>query len=58
MSQICEELGIPDINDVYVSKTDIKKAILDHHYVDLKADLGKSTKLESIKDEDFTSVQE
>jgi hypothetical protein len=58
VSQICEELGIPDINDVYVSKTDIKKAILDHHYVDLKAELGKSTKLESIKDEDFTSVQE
>jgi hypothetical protein len=57
VSRICTELKIPDINVTYVSKADIRKAVMDHHYKDLKAELSKSTKLEAIQEEDFTSVQ-
>ena len=56
-SKICEEIGIKDINDFYMSKTEIRDAINNHHYQDVKKELEKSVKLESIKHEDFTTVQ-
>ena len=56
---ICEELGIPDLNDVTLTKATIKNAIFEHHYSDMKEALRKETgKLEPIKDEDFSKVQE
>ena len=59
VTDICNQLGIPDLNDVHVSKQEIKAAINDHHYKDLKEQLGKSTgKLEKIKDDDFSDIQE
>ena len=43
---------------MYVSKSDIKQALFNHQYCDLKSELEKSSKLEAIKHEDFTSVQD
>ena len=42
VTDICNQLGIPDLNNVHVSKEEIKAAIIDHHYNDLKERLGKS----------------
>ena len=54
---ICNELGIPDINDVAISKGKIKKAIFEHHYNDMMTEISKSTgKLEPIKNDNFKKV--
>ena len=50
-------IGIPDINDNFVSTKDIKEAISGHHYADMKGELEKSSKLEDIKHEDFRKQQ-
>ena len=31
VSQICSEIGIPDVNDVLVTKADVKQAKWEHH---------------------------
>ena len=36
VTEICNEIGIPDVNDEVVSKTDIKTAIVNHHMNDMK----------------------
>ena len=52
VTDICNQVGIPDLNNVIVSKEETKAAIIDHHYKDLKEQLGKSTgKLEKIIDD-------
>ena len=59
VTDICNQFGIQDLNNVHVSKEEIKEAIIDHHYNDLKEQLGKSNgKLEKIKDDDDTRVFE
>ena len=58
VTEICKTIGIPDVNDVDVCKSAIKKAIWDHHYVDMKKELDGSKKLEPIKDDDFHKVQD
>ena len=58
VSQICREIGIPDVNDVCVNKEEIKTAIWNHHYADMKKELNNSKKLMDIRDEDFSEVQE
>ena len=56
---ICKELGIPDMNEVAVSKVTIKNAIFKHHYDDMTTEMRKSTgKLEPIKNDDFRKVQD
>ena len=58
VTDICNQVGIPDLNNVIVSKEETKAAIIDHHYKDLKEQLGKSTgKLEKIKDDYFSEIQ-
>ena len=54
---ICSEVGISDINNTEVTKEEIKDAIKNHHYKDMKAELDKSKKLSDIKHEDFSKVQ-
>ena len=39
VAQICEELQISNINDVSLTKAEIKRAISDHHYKDVKKEL-------------------
>ena len=58
VKQICEELEIPDINNVCLTKAEIKRAISENHYKDVKKELDKSTKMEHVKGEDFYKVQE
>ena len=58
VTQICEVIGIPDVNHVNIPKKTIISAIERNHYEDLKSELEHSKKLKDIKDEDFTSVQE
>ena len=57
VSDICQELGIPDVNEVVVSKQEIKEAIYKHHYSDMTDIVQKQTKLENIKNDDFHEVQ-
>ena len=49
--------GRPDVNRNIVQKEKIKKAIFYHHYKDLKENINKYKKLESIKHQDFTIMQ-
>ena len=61
VSNICKQLVIPDVNDALISKASLKKAILGHHYKELKQEmegLEESQKLYSIKHDDFSEVQE
>ena len=58
VTQICEEIGIPDVNYVKVSKHDIKKAIFENHYNDMVKIVKTKTKLENIQDEDFHEIQD
>ena len=57
VTKICNNISIPDLNSNVVSKEEIKDAIWNHHYLDIKEELSKSKKLCDIKDEDFTKVQ-
>ena len=57
VSDICEEIGIPDANDVEVPKKVVKEAIFRHHYKDMLEVVKSKTKLEAIKDDDFSEVQ-
>ena len=58
MSDICAKIGIPDVNRVMVPKVDIKKAIFEDHYRDMIEEVKSKAKLDPIKDEDFTELQE
>ena len=58
VTEICEEIGIPDVNEVEVSKQAVNDAIWNHHYDDIKKELSNSKKLKDIKEEDFTKVQD
>ena len=56
--EICEVLGLPDMNEETVTKSAVRNAIFENHYSDLKSEMEKSTgKLEPIKNEDFRKVQ-
>ena len=57
VTKICNIISIPDLNSNVVTKEEIKDAIWNHHYIDLKEELSKSKKLSDIKNEDFTKVQ-
>ena len=62
VTDICNELEIPDANDVEVSKAEVKKAIFDHHYNSMKKEMEESKpgskKLNDIEQEDFREVQD
>ena len=58
VTDICKEIGIPDVNREAVNKSVIKEAIWKHHYADIKKELSTSKKLKDIKDDDFSEVQE
>ena len=48
---------MPDVNKECVPNITIKESIYNHHYVDMKKALESSSKLESIKHEDFGQPQ-
>ena len=57
VKDICYEVKIPDVNHNRVTKEEIKEAIFWNHYKNMKVELGKFSKLENIKNEDFRSEQ-
>ena len=56
VASICQEVGLPDVNSVNVQKSEVKRAIFEHHYRDMVEIVDKQTKLESIKGEDFREI--
>ena len=58
VTEICQVIGIPDVNNVVVSKHDVKRAISKHHYSDMINTVEGQTKLEDIKGDDFKGVPE
>ena len=58
VTEICQQLRIPDVNNNCMTKAAVRKAIFDHHYSDLKKELEGSQKLEEVRNENFTEVQE
>ena len=57
VSEICEEINIPDINIHDINEGQIKKAVAIHHYDTMKDEIANSKKMEKHKDEDFHDVQ-
>ena len=57
VSNICSIINIPDVNEQIVSKREVQEAIFNHHYSEMKQEINKMKKLEPIKNEDFTEVQ-
>ena len=58
VTDICREIGIPDVNIECVTKKTIKNAIWKHHSMDFKMELSESKKLKDIKEDDFSKVQD
>ena len=57
VSDICSTIDIPDVNEISVPKSVLKKAIMNHHYGELKKEIASMKKLDPIKDEDFRETQ-
>ena len=55
VKDICKEVGIEDVNEVFVSSVEIKKAIFDHHLKFMKENMSK--KLSDIQFDDFSVEQ-
>jgi hypothetical protein len=56
--QIYKEIGIPDINGYKMRKEDIEKAITKHHYRDMMSQFEGSKKLQDIRHNDFSKIQD
>ena len=53
----CSALGIPDANEVMITKQEVKRAIFEHHYNDMVENVKEKKKLGAIKEDDFREVQ-
>ena len=58
MTEICEKVKVKDVNHNIVKKEVIKEAVFWNHYVDMKEEMDKFSKLEKIKHEDYRTEQE
>ena len=56
VSEICQKVGLEDLNEHEVSKEKVNGEIFYHHYKEMKEDIFKMKKLEDIKNEDFREV--
>ena len=54
---ICRAIGIPDVCYEYVSKADIKEAIINDHCKELNKEMEKYVKLEQIRNQDTQQIQ-
>jgi hypothetical protein len=54
---ICEELGIPDLNVNEMTANHIKTAVIDHHDRNMMEEIAKSKKMMMHKNNDFSQVQ-
>ena len=55
--EICQILDIPDANKEFITKSEIKNAVFNHHYKEMKEEVMKMKKLDPIKHEDFKEAQ-
>ena len=58
VEEICQKIGLKNLNDEDSSKEEIKEAIFFRNYLDMKEDMEKYKKLEAIKNEDFREAQQ
>ena len=49
MEDICESIGIRNINEQLENKENVEKAIFYHNYLEMKLDINKYDKLEDVK---------
>ena len=56
VKNICEAIGIENINNKKVEKEAMEEAIFFHNYMEMKQELEKCSKLEDIKHDDFTKL--
>ena len=56
MSEICKEVDIPDVNEVRLPGSVVKRAIWEHHLEAMKEDLGKP-KMKDNQFDDFSTEQ-
>ena len=54
---ICSDIGIEDINENDVTKEEINDAIFYHHYKEMKEEMKVKDKLNDVKNDDFTNIQ-
>ena len=55
--QICQEIGIPDLNHHIMRKEDIRKAVQHSHYEHMMHLFEGSSKLQDIKEDNFETMQ-
>ena len=58
VAEICNVLGIPDMNVEEISKSEVKEAIFENHYKELMEIIKSKSKLDAINGEDFIKVQD
>ena len=58
ITDICDQIGIPDLNEVDVPMTTIKSAVKKHHWKYVREQLESSKKLKDLVSEDFSQPQE
>ena len=57
VAEICAKIGISDVNRTKVNKSDVRKAVFEHHYEEMINVVKDQKKLEDIKEDDFREVQ-
>ena len=57
VSDICRTINIPNVDHEFVLKSKIKEAVFNHHYKEMKEQIDQMKKLEQIKMDNFTEVQ-
>ena len=58
VAEICDKIGIPDVNTVTVDKNNIRNAIFEGHYEEMMNVVKDQRKLEDTKDDDLREVQD
>ena len=58
VKEICEEIGVKNINEEDVSKEEVDDGIFYHNYKEMKLEICGYKKLEAIKNDDFTELPE
>ena len=58
MAEICNVLGVPDVNNEEISKSEVREAIFENHYNNMMEIVKTKSKLNVINGEDFRKVQE
>ena len=57
VKEICQTIGISNLNKNYISKEEIENAVFFHNYKEMKCEMERYRKLEDIKHEDFRKPQ-